>query len=1096
MPAPSRPVTDSLPLALALRVDEICLRFEDAWKAEPDSGRRPALEECLADSPEPERSVLAGELIRLDVCYRRQKGEAPRAEDYAAVFPAGPPHWLAEAVAPPEEDHFCPPGYEFREEVGRTHMGVVSKMWQPAAKRFVALKTIRAGRHASRAEVERFCSQEIPSVADLEHPHIVPIYEVGRHEGQDYFTMRWFEGSLARHVGAFAADHRAAARLLATVARAVHYAHQRGIIHRDLKPANILLDGRPDALVVEWAPVVADFGLAARVTVHDPVSVPSHTPGETIQGNNGLTETHHPLGTAAYMAPEQAAGEKLRSTAIDVYGLGAILYELLTGRPPFQGATVTEILEQVKTQPPQPPRRLVPRVNRELEAICLKCLKKEPENRYPSALAVAEELERWLGGKVVREYPVAWPRRLGKWAKRRPAVAALVLALGLLAGFGVGAVAWKEAEIHRAWHAAESQLNINRMRVADGLVAVGQFKRAEEILGQCPREFRHWDWNYLKRLCHRVPLPLRGHTGQVVSVEYSPDGRHLATAGRDGTARVWDAATGELVQIFVGHAGFVNSACFSSDGRTLITAADDQAVMFWETATGRRMKAEPNGGMYVTSSRNNHLAASVGGSRVITLWDTSRREKLWSLPPLKEEVTSVALSPDGRYLAAAGFQLFKVWDTTERREVQPPFVLENPGTFRNFWAVAFSPNGEYLAAGGPAPHVWEFRTRRCRPLYGTGGERSSRIAFTEHGEYVASTYRDGMLRVWDRATGKIVLSSYEKGQNLGVDFSPDGKRLALTREREVIIESFLPPKVEPCRTLPGPTAEPVWALAFSPEGRLASRAGDRTITLWDVDSASAVHSWRCPVAIAEETNLVFRGNTRLLSGCEGERLQVWDPGTGRADGAGPPARNARCCAASPDGRWLATADGGNAILLWDLATGQQVRAFDHKDSEVRSLAFDPGSQQLASCGSGGTVKLWDTATGKELRTCRGHSMSVACVAFSPDGRRMASASDDLTVRHWDVASGTELPTLQGHHVGPVACLAFSPDGKRLASASIDGTVKLWDAASGQEVLTLKGHEAPVTSVAFSPDGGWLATGSLDGRVRLWDGRPLEPANAP
>jgi WD40 repeat protein len=1099
MPTQTRPATDSLPLTLALWVDEICLRFEDAWKAEPETGRRPALEEFLEGVGEPERSVLAGELIRLDVCYCRQKGEAPCAEDYERLFADGPPNWLAEAVAPPEEGFF--PGCEFREEIGRGGMGVVYKVWQPDAERFEALKTIRAGRYASPVEVERFC-EEAKNVSYLEHANIVPIYHVDEYRGQRYFTMRWFEGgSLARHIGAFAANHRAAARLLATVSRAVHFAHQRRILHRDLKPANILLDGPPDTPVVKWAPVVADFGLAARVSVEEPAPVPSRTPGETIQGNNALTEPHRPLGTAAYMAPEQAAGEKLRSTAIDVYGLGAVLYELLTGRPPFKGDTVTEILEQVKTRPPTPPHQLVPRVNRELEAICLKCLKKEPARRYASAEAVAEDLERWLRGEVVDAYPVAWPRRLGKWAKRRPAVAALLLVLALLAGSGVGAVAWEEAETHRAWHAAESQSNINRVGVADSWVTAGQFKRAEAILDDCPKEFRHWDWHYLKRLCHRPPLVLggpTGHTGLVMSVEYSPDGCTLATASRDGTARVWGAAMGDLLHTLVGHAAPVNSACFSSDGRTLITAGDDQAVKFWEAGTGRLRKTEPDGGEYVTTSRRNNLAASWGRSRVVTLWDAARGEKRWSPPPLNEQVTSVALSPDARYLAAAGYnQLLKVWDTTKRREVRPPFVPQKTGTFRNVWAVAFSPDGKCLAAGGPAPQVWEFATGLCRPLYGTGGQRSSRIAFTPDSKYMASTYRDGLLRVWDRTTGIIVLAPHENLQNLGVDFSPDGHSLAMTRGREVTIEPFFPPKVEPCRSLPGPTGEPLWALAFSPDGRLASRAGDRTILLWDVGTGAVVHTWPSPVAIPEEANLVFRGNNRLLSGCDGELLRVWDADTDGEGGAGPAAPISRCCAVSDDGKWLATATRDKGTLLWDLRTGEQVRSFSVREVrslEVRSLAFRPGGRQLAACGPGGTVILWDAATGNELRTFKGHSMSVACVVFSPDGRRMASAGDDLTVRLWDVDRGRELKTIQGH-AGPVACVAFSPNGKRLASASMDGTVKLWDAASGQEVLTLRGHGGPVTAVAFSPDGGWLATACHDGRLRLWDGRPLPQADA-
>jgi WD40 repeat protein len=1099
MPTLTRPATDSLPLKLALRVDEICLRFEDAWKAEPEAGRRPTLEEFLGGVGEPERLVLAGELIRLDVCYRRQKGEVPRADHYERLFAGGPPDWLAEAMAPPEEEDFFP-GCKLLEELGRGGMGVVYKVWEPAAKRFVALKTIRAGRYASPIEVERFC-EEVKNVSYLEHANIVPIYHVAEYRGQHYFTMRWFEGgSLARHVGAFAANHRAAARLLATVARAVQFAHQRGIIHRDLKPANILLEARPGAPVVEWAPIVADFGLAAGVTaVDEPAPAPPRTPGETVPANHGLTKSRYPLGTAAYMAPEQAAGEKLRNTAIDVYGLGAILYELLTGRPPFQADTVTEILHQVKTQPPTPPRQLAPRVDRELEAICLKCLQKEPAKRYASALAVAKDLERWLCGEVVAAYPVAWPRRLGKWAKRRPAVAALLLTLALLAASGAGVVAWEEAETHRAWHAAEAKLYVNSVMLAHQEVRACRWDQAEKALALCPEALRGWDWHYLKRLCHREEVVLGGHTGQVVSVEYSPDGSRVATAGWDGTVRVWSPATRKLLLTLNldGQNEFVNSACFTSDGRVLVTAGKDQVLRFWDADTGKLRRRVPGGGALATAARHGDLVASLRGDNSICVWDAARGEPLWPLPAQEQEVTSLAFSPDGEHLVAAGYhELVKVWDVAGRREVLLPPAADLPLARGNLWAVAFSLGGRLLAVGGADTQVLDLRALRCRPLFGTGGLRPSQLAFSPDGKLMAGTYRDG-LRIWDMDTGKIVRSWREHtDQNLGVAFSPDGRHLALTCACEVRIEE-LKPAAQPCRELVGHGPRNVWTLAFSPDGRrLASRAGDREIILWDVATGRPERILPSPADMANEANLAFSRDGRwLVSGCRGDRPLVWDVETGQRGAWGPAAANTRCCAVSPDGALLATADDGNAIVLWEVGTGQKVLAFTRGRSEVFSLAFRPRHRQLASCGSDGTVQLWDTATGKEVRTYRGHVKAANCVTFSPDGRRMATAGTDLTVCLWDPDRDQPVFTLEGHE-SLVACVAFSPDGRRLASASYDGTVKLWDAGTGHELLTLAGHDGAVTGVAFSPDGCLLATCSHDGRVRIWDGTPLQKSAAP
>jgi WD40 repeat protein/tRNA A-37 threonylcarbamoyl transferase component Bud32 len=1092
MSALTRPVTDSLPLTRALWVDNVCLRFEDAWKAEPDAGR-PALEEYLAGARERERSVLLGELIRLDAHYRRLKGEAPRAEEYERLFPDGPPDWLAEAAAPPPEEGAFFGRYDLLEKIGRAGgMGVVYKVqqrYQP--RKVVALKTIRAGRYASDAVVERFF-REVRSVAELDHPHIVPIYEVGEHEGKHYFTMRWLEGgSLAAHVGAFRADPRAAARLLVTVARALHYAHQRRIVHRDLKPQNILLEGRPGAPVVEWSPVVADFGLAAWVTAEEPAAAP-RAPGETLPGAAALTRSDFPLGTAAYMAPEQAAGERLPSTAIDVYGLGAVLYELLTGRPPFQGEAVTAILKQVKTQAPAPPRQLAPRVNRELEAVCLKCLEKDPARRYPSAEAVAEDLERWLQGKVVDAYPVVWPRRLGKWAWRRPAPAALLLTLALLAAFGTGTVAYEMTMTQRLLQKSKEQLYVNSILLAERAAGAGRWDQAERALALCPEELRGWEWNYLKRVCRQVVLV--GHTGQVVSVEYSPDGSRVVTAGWDGTARVWSPATGELLLTLKMEGEFVSSACFSSDGRVLITAGKDQVLRFWDAKTGALRRGVPGGGTLAAAARRGRFVASLRPDNGICIWDADRGEQLAATPKQDQEVTGFAFSPDGEYLAVAGFQgLVKVWKVEGGKELVPLPAADLPLVRGNLWAVAFSPDGQFLAVGGAETQVFDLCDhRRCRPLFGTGGLFASQLAFSPDGKLMAGTYRDG-LRVWDMETGKIVRSWREHAdQKLGVAFSPDGKHMALTRGREVHVEE-LKPAAPPCRELVGPAPSGAAAVAFSPDGRrLASRAGGREVTLWDVATGRPEQQIRAPGEIAKGANLAFSRDGRwLVSGCRGDRPLVWDVGAGRPAAWGPAVADTRCCAVSPDGALLATADERNDIVLWEAGTGREVRRLERAKGEVTSLAFRPRHRRLASCGADGAVRLWDTDTGKEVRLYGGrdgHLRAVNCVTFSPDGRRMATASDDLTVRVWDVDRAQRVFTLEGHD-GPVYCVAFSPDGRRLASASHDGTVKLWDAGSGKELLTLTGHDGVATGLAFSPDGRLLASCSSDGRVRLWDGTP-------
>jgi serine/threonine-protein kinase len=471
------PVRDVLPPELARRVDQLCNRYETAWRGD----HRPRIDDFLAEAEDLARPVLLRELVELEVFYRRSRGEVCRLEEYGTRFPLLDPTWLAEVISTseketplsaaqvgtpqPDETLAGQPaaparrrvgGYVLLDEIARGGMGVVYRAQQLRPRRLVALKMILAGTHASPAEVQRFRA-EAEAAAHLDHPNIVPIYEVGDHEGQPFFSMKLVEGgSLASAVvsGQWSVvskdTQRGVARLLATVARAVHYAHQRGILHRDLKPANILLsfggrspsDAAPAPLgerpLNEAIPHVTDFGLARRV-----------------EGGAGLTHSGALVGTPSYMAPEQAAGTKGLSTAIDVYALGAILYELLTGRPPFQGATPLETLQQVAEREPERPRTRNRQVDRDLEVICLKCLEKEPARRYGSAEGLADDLERWLRGEPILARAASRRERLWRWCRRNPALAGVSAGMILVLLGGIAGVGWQWLRAER--HAREAE---------------------------------------------------------------------------------------------------------------------------------------------------------------------------------------------------------------------------------------------------------------------------------------------------------------------------------------------------------------------------------------------------------------------------------------------------------------------------------------------------------------------------------------------------------------------------------------------------------------------------------------------------------------
>jgi WD40 repeat protein len=1008
-------------------------------------------------------------------------------------------------------------------------MGVVYKARHNKLKRLVALKMILAGSHAGPDELARFRT-EAEAVARLQHPNIVQVYEVGEAQGHPFLALEYVRGgSLAQRLNGAPMPALSAARLIGTLARAVAHAHRNGVVHRDLKPANILMQ-QPDD---EDRPGERDLKIQATVTSETPGGSPKIADfglAKQLNGDSDQTKSGSILGSPSYMAPEQAEGRvRDMGPAVDVYALGAILYECLTGRPPFRGESVWETLEQVRREEPVPPSLLQPKVPVDLETICLKCLHKETDRRYATAGKLADDLERFCRGEPVQARPTGRLERATKWARRHPVAAALAVVSGVAAlavvGFGVSlfygsrlARALGQTEIERREalrqralaetnrQAADEQreeadrqralakryLYFSHMSLAERAWYDAEVGRMGELLHlhederPPPEGLLGFEWYYLNRICDGSLRTLRGHTGEVHGIAYSPDGARIATSGGDTTVRVWDAATGRERLVYRGHTALVWSVTFSPDGRQAASCGYDRLIRIWDAGTGAdiaELKGHAGAVIRVAFSRDGTRLASAGwdeGGRTVKLWDTATRKPVLSLP--LDVYDGVALNADGSRLAAGGRTgLFRVWDMAGNE------VLALKGHTDNVASVAFSPDGNHLASASldRSVRVWDLRTGSSVFVRGSPRGAFFCVAYNRDGSQLAAASGDGTISIWDAVTGveRRRLKGHT-GSVFGVAFAADGRHLASCSfdETAKIWDLGVPPEGLNL-TVPG---GPVGGIAFAPNGKALATAGnDGTIRLWDPATGQQLHvlrghrqGVRC-VAFS-------RDGKRLVSGSWDMAVRLWE----LADRREPRALTGHSSditdvAFSPDGKTLASSSGDKTARLWDVASGALLHTLTGHDHWVKGVTFSPRGERVATCGFDKMIRVWEVASGRRERVLSGHREGVGAVAFSPNGTTIASASADRSVRIWDPATGRELRAYRGHN-DPVLCLAFSPDGRRIASAGWDWTVKVWDPETGAEGLSLTGHEANVQALAFSPDGRRLASADASGNLRIWD----------
>ena len=926
-----------------------------------------------------------------------------------------------------------PGHYQIKRELARGGQAVVFIAHDRHMGRDVAFKQLLPG--GPRDAEERFL-REARVAGQLEHPGVVPVYELGRRAGTNhlYCAMRLVRGrSLAAALKE--SKGRARLKLLSTfvqLCQTIAYAHGRGVVHRDIKPENVMLGAFGETVLLDWGVAKLRGG---DDDIQDVLAVPK------VNERFDATQEGDVIGTPAYMSPEQALGNvKEVDEQSDVWSLGAVLYEILTGRPPYTEKNAVQLLIKIAKDKFPPVLQVAPETPRELAFICERALEKIKKRRYRTALEVAADIEAFRAGGRVQGIEYSPAQILGKWVRRNlPLAIACGVALILMAGAGVRI--WLENKEARRYLAqallekSEQEASQQRWSRAAAYAAAARTHddTAEARFRAAQRGPVRVDPAW------RTQLP----TG-IDAIAVSRNGALIAAALGDHAIKLLDARAQPKGSLEA-HEGKVTVLSFSPDGQTLVSAGDDRQLLAWNVESGEHLRLDSDARVRdVQFSPDGAVMATAAGDGSVRLWAVDGWQRGLRLDGHDGAVTSVDFSPDGASLVSSGEDgTLRLWSPVNAAAARPQMKL----------------------------------------VRGEGHQPANRVAFVSAGEIVSAS-NDGTVRFFSLDGQQLSRINTSHGALVGLAAPAKGAIAALGQDAAVLLVDPVS-RTEVAR-LEGDDASS--AVAVSADGaELVSANRDGRLRLWNVSTGARDVRLQGAADFPGGTALaVSQTGGRVAVGDAAGHISLWDLAKARvADGMDLLQGPVTGLAFSRDGRYLAASGHEEKGFLFELAHGDRVALEGHSDL-VNCVAFAPDNTTVATGSADGSVRLWAVPDGKARRVLSSAGMgAVLAVAFSPDGKLLAAAGEDRAIRIWELKTGRVLERMEGS-TDAVLTIAFSPHASILASAGRDQAVRTWRVSNGKLRSTWLGHGGRVWSIAFASDGETLASASIDGTIRFWD----------